>query len=115
MNIPSLSKSETVSKTGNKAAPNIEAPRQATECFRKTVDWNGSKVSVVYVPLFKQSKEDTDLGVKKYVGPGYWKPMERPGVVYEKPSFEYNSHEYTREELLRAGAVSTFEFIWARS
>lgn len=114
MNIPNFSKSETVSNTGNKAAPNIEAPRHATECFQKTIDWNGCKATVVYVPLFKQSKEDKEAGVKKYVGPGYWKPLEKPGVVYEKPPFEYNTHEYTKEELLRAGAVSILQYIWPR-
>jgi hypothetical protein len=115
MNVPNFSKSETVSKTGNKAAPNIEAPKYAIECFRRNVQWNGSNVSVLYVPLFKQSKEDAEVGVKKYVGPGYWKPLEKAGVVYEKPPFEYNTHEYTKEQLLRAGAISSLEYIWPRS
>lgn len=115
MNIPNFNKSETVTKTTNKAAPNIESPRFSTECFRRDAMWNNNKVSILYVPLFKQTKENKEAGVVMYVGPGYWKPLEKPGVVYEKPPFEYNTHEYTREELIRAGATPVQEYIWPRS
>jgi len=115
MNIPSFKKSQTVSPASNKAAPNIETPRHATECFRKTIRWNNSDVSVLYVPLFKQTKENKEANKVMYVGPGYWKPLERAGVIYEKPPFEYNTREYSREELLRAGATPVQEYIWPRS
>jgi hypothetical protein len=114
--IPEFNKSETVDPpVKNVAAPNAKVPKYTTECFRLNTFWNNSTVSILFVPLFKQRKEDKDLGIKKYVGPGYWKPLETPGVVYEKPPFEYNTREYTKEELLRAGATEVHEYIWPRS
>jgi hypothetical protein len=75
------------------------------ECFRMDMKYGDKKVDVLLVPLYK--------GMHMWVGPGYWEPkIEEKNS--EPPSFKYNTKTYTREELIRAGARPTYEYLWMR-
>ena len=83
----------------------IRMTKSMVECFTKVVEFNGGPVEILYVPRFGNKPG--------WVGPGYWNPTERFGPA-EPPLFKYNTHIYPREELIKAGAKSKFEYLWMR-
>jgi hypothetical protein len=86
-------------------AENIRMSKSMVECFTAKVNYGDGKVEVLFVPLFG--------GKPGWVGPGYWKP-QLEGKVTSPPPFNYNTRIYTRDELMKAGAKSKFEYLWMR-
>ena len=88
-----------------KNSSTIRMGKSMVECFTANVNYNGGKIEILYVPLFG--------GKPGWVGPGYWQP-NIDTIKSEPPSFPYNTRVYTRDELIKAGAKSKFEYLWMR-